>query len=237
MTVEQRASSVLMFVAVTSASDAYDSLYLTNYANINITDALKQLPGVGQAEVLGSQEFAMRVWLDPDKLAQYDLTPAEVASAIRAQNAVVAAGKIGAEPQSDPSPYTYTITTEGRFSSAAQFRNILLRTNPDGSSLRLSDVARVELGKNTYGIQGYVNNKPIAPIAIYLQPGANALDVAREVKSEMATLKKRFPPGLDYEIPYDTTLFIDASVQSVEHTFIEALLLVAVIVLDRKSVV
>ncbi|WFF40353.1 efflux RND transporter permease subunit [Salinicola endophyticus] len=230
VTVEQRASSVLMFVAVTSSSDAYDSLYLTNYANINITDALKQLPGVGQAEVLGSQEFAMRIWLDPDKLAQYDLTPAEVSAAIRAQNAVVAAGKIGAEPQSDPSPYTYTITTEGRFSSAAQFRNILLRTNPDGSSLRLSDVARVELGKNTYGIQGYVNNKPIAPIAIYLQPGANALDVAREVKSEMATLKKRFPPGLDYEIPYDTTLFIDASVQSVEHTFIEALLLVAVIV-------
>ncbi|GHB15946.1 efflux RND transporter permease subunit [Salinicola rhizosphaerae] len=230
VTVEQRSSSVLMFVAITSDSDAYDSLYLTNYANINVTDALKQLPGVGQAEVLGSQEFAMRVWLNPDKLAQYDLTPAEVSSAIQAQNSVVAAGKLGAEPQSDPSPYTYTITTQGRFTGVDQFRNILLRTNADGSSLRLSDVARVELGKNTYGIQGYVNNAPIAPIAIYLQPGANALDVAAEVKSEMASLKKRFPPGLNFEIPYDTTLFINASIDSVEHTFMEALILVAVIV-------
>lgn len=232
VTVEQRSSSVLLFVAVTAegGSDAYDSLYLTNYANINITDTLKQLPGVGQAEVLGSQEFAMRVWLNPDKLAQYDLTPAEVSSAIQAQNSVVAAGKLGAEPQSNPTPYTYTITTEGRYESVDQFRDIVLRTNPDGSSLRLSDVARIELGKNSYGIQGYVNNSPIAPIAIYLQPGANALDVAAEVKASMADLKTRFPPGLDYEIPYDTTLFIDASVTSVEHTFIEALLLVAVIV-------
>jgi len=230
VTVEQRASSVLMFVAITSSSEAYDSLYLTNYANINITDSLNQLSGVGQAEVLGSQEFAMRVWLNPDKLAQYDLTPAEVSAAIRAQNSVVAAGKLGAEPQSDPTPYTYTITTEGRFENVDQFRNIVLRTNQDGSSLRLSDVARVELGKNSYGVQGYVNNDPIAPIAIYLQPGANALEVAAEVKSEMAQLKKRFPPGLDYEIPYDTTLFINASIESVENTFMEALILVAVIV-------
>ncbi|MDH4572220.1 efflux RND transporter permease subunit [Salinicola acroporae] len=230
VTVEQRSSSILLFVGITSDSDAYDSLYLTNYANINVTDELSRLPGVGQAEVLGSQEFAMRVWLNPDKLAQYDLTPAEVSSAIQAQNAVVAGGKLGAEPQSDPTPYTYTITTQGRYESVDQFREIVLRTNPDGSSLRLSDVARIELGKNSYGIQAYVNNKPIAPIAIYLQPGANALDVANEVKQSMADLKTRFPPGLDFDIPYDTTLFIDASVQSVEHTFIEALLLVAVIV-------
>ncbi|WP_110601147.1 efflux RND transporter permease subunit [Salinicola lusitanus] len=230
VTVEQRSSSILLFVGITSDSDAYDSLYLTNYANINVTDELSRLPGVGQAEVLGSQEFAMRVWLNPDKLAQYDLTPAEVSSAIQAQNAVVAGGKLGAEPQSDPTPYTYTITTQGRYESVDQFREIVLRTNPDGSSLRLSDVARIELGKNSYGIQAYVNNKPIAPIAIYLQPGANALDVASEVKTAMADLKTRFPPGLDFDIPYDTTLFIDASVQSVEHTFIEALVLVAVIV-------
>ncbi|WP_322529030.1 multidrug efflux RND transporter permease subunit [Salinicola sp. LHM] len=230
VTVEQRSSSILLFVGLTSDSDAYDSLYLTNYANINVTDELSRLPGVGQAEVLGSQEFAMRVWLNPDKLAQYDLTPAEVSSAIQAQNAVVAGGKLGAEPQANPTPYTYTITTQGRYENVDQFREIVLRTNPDGSSLRLSDVARIELGKNSYGIQAYVNNKPIAPIAIYLQPGANALDVAKEVKTSMADLKTRFPPGLDYDIPYDTTLFIDASIESVERTFIEALLLVAVIV-------
>ncbi|WP_129139071.1 efflux RND transporter permease subunit [Modicisalibacter coralii] len=230
VTVEQRSNSVLMFVAVTSSSDAYDSLFLTNYANLNITDELKQLHGVGQAQVLGNQEFAMRVWLNPDKLAQYDLTPAEVSAAIKAQNTVVPAGKLGAEPQDDPTAYTYTITTQGRLKDVDDFRNILLRTNEDGSSLRLGDVARVELGKNSYGVQGYVNNKPIAPIAIYLQPGANALDVAGEVKDKMAELKSRFPAGLDYEIPYDTTLFIDASVSSVEHTFIEALLLVIAIV-------
>ena len=230
VTVEQRSNSVLLFIAMTSESDEYDSLYINNYTNLNVIDELNQLPGVGQAQVLGNQQFAMRVWLDPEKLSLYDLTPAEVTSAIRAQNSVVAAGKLGAEPQSDPTPYTYTLTSQGRFEGVDEFRNILLRTDQEGASLRLSDVARVELGQNSYGVQGYVNNAPIAPVAIYLQPGANALEVAAEVKQTMQDLKQRFPAGLDYVIPYDTTLFIDASIQAVEHTFIEALLLVAVIV-------
>ncbi|TDX23798.1 HAE1 family hydrophobic/amphiphilic exporter-1/multidrug efflux pump [Modicisalibacter xianhensis] len=230
VTVEQRSNSVLLFIAMTSESGEYDSLFLNNYTNLNVIDELNQLPGVGQAQVLGNQEFAMRVWLDPEKLSLYDLTPAEVTSAIRAQNSVVAAGKLGAEPQSDPTPYTYTLTSQGRFEGVDEFRNILLRTDDEGASLRLSDVARVELGQNSYGVQGYVNNAPIAPVAIYLQPGANALEVAAEVKQAMQDLKERFPAGLDYVIPYDTTLFIDASIQAVEHTFIEALLLVAVIV-------
>ncbi|MCP1366935.1 efflux RND transporter permease subunit, partial [Halomonas sp. BBD48] len=230
VTVEQRSNSVLLFIAMTSESGEYDSLYINNYTNLNVIDELNQLPGVGQAQVLGNQQFAMRVWLDPEKLSLYDLTPAEVTSAIRAQNSVVAAGKLGAEPQSDPTPYTYTLTSQGRFEGVDEFRNILLRTDQEGASLRLSDVARVELGQNSYGVQGYVNNAPIAPVAIYLQPGANALEVAAEVKQTMQDLKQRFPAGLDYVIPYDTTLFIDASIQAVEHTFIEALLLVAVIV-------
>ncbi|MEC9482078.1 MAG: multidrug efflux RND transporter permease subunit [Halomonas sp.] len=230
VTVEQRSNSILMFIALTSENGEYDSLFLNNYANLNITDELNQLPGVGEAQVLGNQEFAMRVWLDPDKLALYDLTPAEVTAAIRAQNSVVAAGKLGAEPQDDPTPYTYTLTSQGRFESVEEFRNILLRTDEQGASLRLKDVARVELGKNSYGVQGYVNNSPIAPIAIYLQPGANALEVAAAIKQAMRDMKERFPVGMDYVIPYDTTLFIDASIEAVEHTFIEALLLVAVIV-------
>ncbi|GAB2803094.1 efflux RND transporter permease subunit [Halomonas shantousis] len=230
ITVEQRSNSVLMFIALMAEGGEYDSLFLNNYANLNITDELNQLPGVGDAQVLGNQEFAMRVWLNPDKLALYDLTPAEVRAAIQSQNTVIAAGKLGAEPLNDPTPYTYTLTTQGRFEGVDQFRNILLRTEENGASLRLSDVARVELGQNTYGVQGYVNNSPIAPIAIYLQPGANALEVATEVKQTMRELKARFPAGLDYAIPYDTTLFIDASIESVQHTFIEALILVAVIV-------
>ncbi|WP_438767265.1 efflux RND transporter permease subunit [Kushneria sp. TE3] len=230
VTVEQRSSSVLLFTALYSPNGEYDRLFLNNYANINILDEIRRLPGVGQAEVLGNQDFAMRIWLNPDKLAQYDLTPAEVSSAIQSQNTVVSAGKLNGAPQRKPGAYTYTVTTQGRLESAEEFRDILLRTNEDGSSLRLSDVARVELGSSSYGVIGRVNGSPIAPIAIYQQPGANALDVAAEVKATLADMKQRFPEGLDYVIPYDTTLFIDASIEAVSHTFIEALLLVAVIV-------
>ncbi|WP_445621626.1 efflux RND transporter permease subunit [Kushneria sp. Sum13] len=230
VTVEQRSSSILLFTALYSPNNEYDRLFLNNYANINILDEIRRLPGVGNAEVLGNQDFAMRIWLNPDKLSQYDLTPAEVSSAIRAQNTVVSAGKLNGAPQRKPGAYTYTVTTQGRMSSASDFRNIILRTNEDGSSLKLSDVARVELGSSSYGIIGRVNGSPIAPIAIYQQPGANALDVANEVKTTLADMKQRFPAGLDYVIPYDTTLFIDASIESVKHTFIEALLLVAIIV-------
>ncbi len=230
VTVEQRSSSILLFTALYSPNNEYDRLFLNNYANINILDEIRRLPGVGNAEVLGNQDFAMRIWLNPDKLSQYDLTPSEVSSAIRAQNTVVSAGKLNGAPQRKPGAYTYTVTTQGRMSSASDFRNIILRTNEDGSSLKLSDVARVELGSSSYGVIGRVNGSPIAPIAIYQQPGANALDVAKEVKTTLADMKQRFPAGLDYVIPYDTTLFIDASIESVKHTFIEALLLVAIIV-------
>ncbi|ARS54051.1 efflux RND transporter permease subunit [Kushneria konosiri] len=230
VTVEQQSSSILLFLALYSPNDEYDRLFLNNYANINILDEIRRLPGVGNAEVLGNQNFAMRIWINPDKLAQYDLTPAEVSSAIRSQNTVVSAGKLNGAPQRNPGAYTYTVTTQGRLESAEQFRNIILRTNEDGSSLKLSDVARVELGSSSYGVIGRVNGAPIAPIAIYQQPGANALDVAEEVKATLADMKTRFPAGLDYVIPYDTTLFIDASIESVTHTFIEALILVAIIV-------
>lgn len=230
VTVEQRSSSVLLFTALTSPGGEYDRLFLNNYANINILDELRRLPGVGGAELLGNQQFAMRIWLNPDKLSQYDLTPAEVSAAIQAQNTVVSAGKLGAEPQGDPSAYTYTVTTQGRLSSVDEFRNILLRTDDDGGSLRLSDVARVELGSSSYGVRGRVNGSEIAPIAVYQQPGANALSVASEVKSRLAELETRFPEGIEYIIPYDTTLFIDASIQAVVTTFVEALLLVALIV-------
>ncbi|MCM5703700.1 efflux RND transporter permease subunit [Larsenimonas salina] len=230
VTVELQSSSILMFAALYSPNGQYDSLYLNNYANINIVDEIKQLNGVGQAEVLGNQQFAMRIWLNPDKLSQYDLTPAEVSQAIQAQNTVVSAGKLGAEPQRSATSNTYTITTQGRLKSVKQFEDILLKTKADGGALRLSDVARVELGSTSYGIQGRVNNNPIAPIAIYQQPGANALQVAGEVKQTLSDLKKRFPAGLDYVVPYDTTLFINASIESVLHTFVEALILVALIV-------
>lgn len=229
VTVQLSSSDILMLVSLISPSGAYDNIYMQNYATLNILDELRQIPGVGDAEVLGGGEFAMRIWLNPDKLAQYDMTPAEVAAAIRVQNTEIPAGSLAQAPQDDPRAYTYTITAGGRLSDADEFRNIYLRTNPDGSSLRLGDVARIELGASFYGIDARLNGATMTPIMINQQPGANALETAAEVKATMARLENGFPPGLEYVTPYDTTLFIDASVETVFHVFIEAFLIVGVI--------
>ncbi|MFQ3786754.1 efflux RND transporter permease subunit [Halomonas sp. A29] len=229
VTVELRSSSILMLVALISPQDDYNNVFMQNYATLNILDELRQVPGVGEASVLGGGEFAMRVWMDPDKLAQYDLTPTEVARAIRAQNTEVPAGSLAATPQRDPRAFTYTITAGGRLSDVEDFRNIFLRTNPDGSSLRLDDVARIELGASYYGVQARLNGATMTPIIINQQPGANALETARAVHETMTELEGRFPPGLEYVVPYDTTLFIGASVDTVTNVFIEAFLIVGVI--------
>ncbi|SFU41175.1 efflux RND transporter permease subunit [Halomonas korlensis] len=227
--VELRSSSILMLVALISPDGDYNNVFMQNYATLNILDELRQVPGVGEAEVLGGGEFAMRIWMDPDKLAQYDLTPTEVANAIRAQNTEVPAGSLAATPQSEPRAFTYTITAGGRLNDVEDFREIFLRTNPDGSSLRLDDVARIELGASFYGVNAKLNGATMTPIIINQQPGANALETAEAVKATMEELEGRFPPGLEYVVPYDTTLFIDASVNTVTKVFIEAFLIVGVI--------
>lgn len=227
--VELRSSQILMLVSLFSPDGDYDAIYMQNYAALNILDELRQIPGVGDAQILGGSEFAMRIWMDPNKLAEYDLTPTEVAAAIRAQNTEVPAGSLAATPTDNPRAFTYTITAGGRLSSTDEFRNILLRTNDDGSSLKLKDVARIELGASFYGIESRLNGATVTPIIINQQPGANALETAAMVKARMDELQKRFPPGLEYVVPYDTTLFIDASVETVLHTFIEAFLIVGVI--------
>ncbi|WP_447928353.1 efflux RND transporter permease subunit [Vreelandella sp. EE27] len=229
VTVELRSDSILMLIALTSPNDDYNNVYMQNYATLNILDELRQVPGVGNAEVLGGGEFAMRIWMDPDKLAQYDLTPSEVASAIRSQNTEVPAGNLASAPQGEPRAYTYTLTAGGRLNDPDDFRDIYLRTNPDGSSLRLEDVARIELGASFYGISARLNGSTMTPIIINQQPGANALSTAEAVRDAMDEVAGRFPPGLEYVTPYDTTLFIDASVETVFHTFIEAFLIVIVI--------
>ncbi|SIQ68051.1 efflux RND transporter permease subunit [Marinobacterium stanieri] len=227
--VEQRSNSILLLLALISPEGDYDNVYMQNYATLNILDELRQIPGVGAAEVLGGGEFAMRVWMDPQKLAQYDLTPTEVAAAIRAQNTEVPAGNLAGTPQSEPRAYTYTVNAGGRLSSADDFRNIYLRTNADGSALLLKDVARVELGASFYGVEARLDSATMAPIIINQQPGANALETADAVKAKVEELSQRFPPGLEYVVPYDTTLFISASVDTVIQTFIEAFLIVGVI--------
>ncbi|MCH4562602.1 efflux RND transporter permease subunit [Halomonas sp. EGI 63088] len=229
VTVELQSSSILMLVALISPEGDYNRTFMQNYATLNVLDELRQVPGVGNAEVLGGGDFAMRIWMDPDKLAQYDLTPTEVAAAIRAQNTEVPAGSLAATPQSEPRAFSYTITAGGRLSNVDDFRDIFLRTNPDGSSLRLDDVARIELGASFYGVDARLNGASMTPIIINQQPGANALETAEAVKATMAELEGRFPPGLEQVVPYDTTLFIDASVNTVTKVFIEAFLIVGVI--------
>lgn len=228
--VNLKSGSMLMLVALTSPNGTYDRTYLQNYAAINLTDSLKQISGVGDAQVLGGGEFAMRIWLDPSKLAQYNLSPTQVKAAISDQNKAVPAGNLAATPQGFTSPFTYTISAGGRFNTADQFRNIILRTNSDGSTLRLADVARVELGSSSYAVLSKMNGGGMAPIMIQQQPGSNAVSTVNAVKEKMVELSQHFPEGMSYSIPYDTTQFINASIESVIHTFVEALLLVAVIV-------
>ena len=228
--VQKRSSSVLLLIALTSPGERYDPVYMSNYALLNVIDALKRVPGVGDAALFGAQDYAMRVWLRPDKLAEYRLTPADVARAIEEQNAQFAAGKFGAEPTASGQAFTYTVTTRGRFAEPEEFEDIILRARPDGSALRLGDVARIDLGAQDYAFAATYNGQPTVPVGIYLQPGANALETAAAVKAEMQRLAGHFPAALRYDIPFDTTSFVNVAIHEVVKTFVEALLLVIVVV-------
>ncbi len=232
VTAQKRSSSILQVVALYSPDQTYDKIFISNYALVNIMTAIKRIDGVGDARLFGAQDYAMRIWMDPQKLAEYDLTPSDVAAAVGEQNSQFAAGSFGAMPttQGKEPAYTYTATTAGRFSDPEQFEDIILRAGDDGSILRLSDVARVELGAQGYGIDATYNGQSAVPFGIFLSPGANALQVATAVEQEMALLSERFPPGLEYEVPYDTTIFVNASIESVMLTFVEALILVVLVV-------
>lgn len=231
VTVQAQSSSILLVGVMYSPNGKYDKVFLSNYALINVLDALKRIDGVGSAELFGSQDYSMRIWLNPQKLASYGLTPADVAEAISAQNAQFAAGKFGAmpAPEGNEPAFTLKATTTGRFSTPEQFANIILRTGEDGGILRLGEVSRIELGAQSYGIDGIYNGQSAVPFGVYLSPGANALQVAEAVKQTMDRLSKSFPEGVAYAIPFDTTLFVQASLEAVIHTFIEALILVVLL--------
>jgi multidrug efflux pump len=230
VTVQKRSSSIMAMVTLHSPNGRYDQLFMNNYATLYVTDQLKRVPGVGDASVFGQTDYSMRVWLKPDKLAEYGLTPTDVAQALREQNIQPAVGAMGAEPNVNPVAFTYSVTTAGSFSEAKQFEQIILRSNSDGSTLLLRDVASIELGSQRYAFKATLNSKPTAPIAIYLQPGANALETTEAVIKQMETLSSRFPEGLTYSVPYNTTKFVQVSVDEVIKTFIEALLLVVIVV-------
>jgi multidrug efflux pump len=230
VTVNKRGSSILQVLTLSSPGGRYDTIYVSNYALINIIDELRRTPGVGDATLFGASDYSMRIWLKPDKVAQYNLTPSDVAASIREQNAQFAAGRFGDEPMPGAQAFTYSVTTQGRFADPREFENIILRSDENGAALRLKDVARVELGALNYSLSASFNGAPAVPIGIFLQPGANALEVAASVRATMDRLSQRFPDGLRYDIPFNTTRFVEASIEEVVRTFIEAIVLVVLVV-------
>jgi hydrophobe/amphiphile efflux-1 (HAE1) family protein len=230
LVVQKRSTSILQVLTMSAPTGRFDTIYISNYALVNVLDELRRVPGVGDASLFGASDYSMRIWLRPDKLAQYNLTPSDVAASIREQNAQFAAGRFGEEPMKNPQSFTYSVTTPTRLVDPSQFENIIVRANTIGGALRLKDVARVELGALTYGFSATYNGSPAVPIGVYLQPGANALQVADAEKQTMDNIAQRFPEGLRYDIPFNTTRFVEVSIHEVILTFIEAIILVILVV-------
>ena len=230
VTVEEKSNSILQVIAMRSTTDQYDTVYVSNYALLNVLDEIKRIKGVGSASLFASQDYSMRIWLSPDKLADHNLTPQDVITAVQEQNSQYAAGQFGQEPMEEIQPYTYSVNTKGRLVDAKEFGNIILSTDEDGAMLRLKDVARIELGAQDYSVSSRFNGEPAVAFAVYLQSGANALETAEAVKAKMEELAKSFPQGITYDIPYDTTLFVNVSIEEVIHTFFEAVVLVIAVV-------
>ncbi|WP_181882204.1 efflux RND transporter permease subunit [Helicobacter aurati] len=229
VTTRKRSSTILSVYAMYSDNAAYDATYVANYAILNIINELKRVPGVGDITAFGQRDYSMRIWLDIDKLSQNNLTPSEVAKVISEQNSQFAVGSFGAEPIRNDIAFTYSVTTQGRFIKAEEFGNIIIRSNDDGSALRLKDVATIELGAKDYSVSPLLNGKNAAAFGISLQPGANALDVADNVEKKMQELSQAFPVGLHYKNVYNTTAFVKISIKEVIKTFVEAIVLVIVI--------
>jgi hydrophobe/amphiphile efflux-1 (HAE1) family protein len=230
VTVQKRSSNFLQIVALQSPEGRQDPLYVSNYASLNVVDALKRLPGVGDVQIFGAEEYAMRLWLEPARMAQLGVTTSDVAAAIQEQNSQFAAGRIGQEPTRDGQALTYTVTTRGRLTEPEEFGEIIVRANADGSMLRLKELARIELGAQSYDRIGRLDGKPATLIGIFLQPGANALATAEAVRAAMEEMSRRFPAGITHAVPYDTTVFIEASIHEVVTTLAEAMLLVVGVV-------
>ncbi|RXJ54433.1 efflux RND transporter permease subunit [Candidatus Marinarcus aquaticus] len=228
--VGERSPSILQFIMLQSPNNTYDSIYLSNYALLNMVESLKRVKGVGDARIFGAKDYSIRIWMDPLKLSKYELATTDVITAIQEQNNQYAAGKIAAEPIANKQMYTYTIQTPKRLEDPKQFGDIVIRANEDGSSLKLKDIANIDLGAGDYSMQTRLNNAASIPIGIFLQSGANALDTANAISEALKEAQKNFPEDMTYSIPYDSTKFISASIEEVVKTFVEALILVILII-------
>ncbi|MEG3133397.1 efflux RND transporter permease subunit [Rouxiella sp. T17] len=231
VTTQKQSPTMTLVVHLYSPSGKYDSLYLRNYATLKVKDELARLPGVGQVQIFGAGEYAMRVWLDPNKVAARGLTASDVVTAMREQNVQVSAGQLGAEPMPKESDYLLSINAQGRLKDESEFGNIILKTSEDGSIVRLRDVARIEMGSGSYALRSQLNNKDAVGIGIFQAPGANAIDLSDAVRAKMAELSTRFPDGLTWRAPYDPTVFVRDSISAVVHTLLEAVVLVVLVVI------
>src|SRR3954469_3767502 len=230
LTIRKKSAALLQVINIYSPKNTHDALFLNNYATINIVDSLSRIRGVGQATLFGPLDYSLRLWLDPDRLTAFNLTPADVVAAVQSQNFQAALGRIGGAPSPQRQQLQLTITTEGRLTRTDEFDNNIVRANPDGSVVRVKDVARVDLGAKAQERYSRYNGAPAAAIGIYQSPGANAVEVARQVRETLEQLKHRFPDDVAYDVFFDTTVFVTATVGEVIRTLVIAFVLVAIVV-------
>ena len=230
VTVKKQSPSILMVISVYSPTDSYDANFLINYCGINLRDQLLRIPGIAQVDLFGGTDYGMRIWFHPDKLAKLGLTPADVINAIKEQNLQAPSGKVGAAPTPADQQFTNTVSAPGRLETPEEFENIIVRQTETGAVVRIKDIGRAELGSQDYNAFGRLNGKPAGAMAVYLLPGANQLKAAETIYATMEQAKKLFPPGMDYKIVYDTTPAVEASIEGIVHTFVEALILVTLVV-------
>jgi len=231
VTTVKQSPDLTMVVHLFSPSGRYDEVYLRNYATLQVKDVLARIPGAGDVEVFGSGDYAMRVWLNPDKVAARNLTASDVVNAIREQNVQVAAGAIGQQPVNRGVDFELQINAKGRLISTEEFGQIVVKSGPNGEKTLLKDLGRIELSAGSYSLRSLLNNKPAVAIPIFQTPGANALRLSADVRHAMAELKKDFPDGVDYSVVYDPTVFVRHSIEAVVHTLFEAILLVVIVVI------
>ena len=230
VTVKKQSPSILMVISLFSPKDAYDANFLINYAGINLRDQILRIPGIAQVDLFGGTDYGMRIWIKPDRLAKLGLTPADVISAIKEQNLQAPAGKIGGAPTPTDQEFTETLSAPGRLITPEEFENVIIRQTATGAVVRIKDVGRAELGSQDYNSFGRLNGKPGGAMAVYLLPGANQLQAAETIYHTMETAKTLFPPDMDYKIVYDTTPAVEASIHEILKTFVEALILVTIVV-------
>src|SRR5947199_4616797 len=230
ITVKKSTTAPLMLISLYSPKSSYDNIFLANYAYINLVDQLTRVPGIGNVQVFGAGQYAMRLWVKPDQLAKLDITVPDIITAVQKQNTVNPAGQIGGEPIPSGQTFTYTVRAQGRLQTPEEFGEIVVRANPDGSFVRVKDIARIDLGAQTYNLRGRLNGQPSAIIAVYQLPGTNAVKAAEGVRKLMAEAKQRFPADMDFAVSLDQTLSVTEGLHDIIKTLFEALVLVVIVV-------